>query len=96
MLTATHIKKVSEQGLVPDGFVEPARPVMKAYKVVRHGGRRTDDWRTLWEGDDREKADAIYHKHWVAFRNGSVALVDNATGKAIKQDGAGCWRTRPC
>jgi hypothetical protein len=67
----------------------------KAYKVVRHGGRRTDNWRTIWEGDDKPDAESAYHAVWVDFRQGSVALIETATNKALKQDGVGCWRTKP-
>ena len=65
------------------------------YEVMRHGGRRTDKPRTVWGGDELAQAEAEYHKHWVSFRQGAVALIDNANKKILKQDSVGCWRTNP-
>lgn len=62
---------------------------------MRHGGRRTDTWRELWVGTDLSIGREVYRKHWLAFRNGGIALVDCLTEKAVSQDGIGNWRNRP-
>jgi hypothetical protein len=69
-------------------------PVTIAVKVVRHGGRRSDAWKTLYEGADMERAAALYEKTYIALRQGCVALVDCATGKAMKQFSAPCLRSK--
>lgn len=71
-----------------------AAPCSVRVKVVRHGNRRGDSWRTLYEGADQDKANAIYQKTYLALRQGTVALVDCASGKAIKQFSAPNLRSR--
>ena len=63
-------------------------------KVVRHGGRRSDDWKTLYEGAEIERATTLYQKTYLDLRQGCVALVDCTTGKAMKQFSAPNLRSR--
>ncbi len=64
-------------------------------RVIRHGGRRNCSWRTLYDGTDLARANAIYDKAFRAIRQGSLVMVDVLTETAIRGEHSGNWRTRP-
>ena len=63
------------------------------WKVVRHGGRRTDRWRTVIETPDEKKARARYEKVALNLRQGRVVLVD-PEGNIVQSCWAPTLRTR--
>ncbi len=65
-----------------------------AFSVVRHGGRRTHEWRTLHAGNSLTEAQQVYHKHLMEIRCGSLALIENGNGRALQLETSGNNRSR--
>lgn len=64
-------------------------PLM-AWKVLRHGGRSCDDWRTVYEGNDLAKAQSRFDTLAKQLRQGGVRLV-NTEGDVVVR---GVWSPR--
>lgn len=62
------------------------------FKVLRHGGRSTDEWRTLLETDDYGKAEERFNKVALKLRQGRVVITDGE--RVIKSEWAPLLRTR--
>lgn len=63
------------------------------WKVMRHGGRRADEWKCKLETADEQAAREKFDKLWKNFRQGRIQLID-PEGKAIKSDWSPRFRTR--
>lgn len=63
------------------------------WRVLRHGGRRTDKWRQLDCGPDEDQARFAYQVEARKLRQGSLHLVDE-NGAVVEQTSAPMLRTR--
>ena len=67
------------------------------WTVMRHGGRRTDTWRCVYEGADEAQARRLYDRELSAMRQGHVLLA-GPQGVVRHRWAARCrtgWREQP-